>query len=111
MLAPGAAGDGVIRRVLEALNASLPQPQAGRRIPGLLTARGLRDIVVSPYSIAVDETVWRRIVFHTLTADPALDPAVSDWLLEQTEAAARGEFVAAFTGVLTAASRPSQLAP
>jgi low temperature requirement protein LtrA len=33
------------------------------------------------------------------------------WLRSQNQAAARGEFVAAFTGVLTAATRPSQLAP
>jgi hypothetical protein len=55
--------------------------------------------------------VWRRIVFDTLAADPALNPDVAAWLRSQSEAAARGEFVAAFTGVLTAATRPTQLAP
>jgi SAM-dependent methyltransferase len=111
ILAPGAAGEAMVRRVVEALHGSLPQPLAGRRIPGLLAERGLRDVVASPFSFAVDEPVWRRIVFDTLTAGPPLDPAVSAWLHEQNEAAARGEFVAAFTGVLTAATRPSQLAP
>jgi ubiquinone/menaquinone biosynthesis C-methylase UbiE len=111
ILAPGAADDAVLWRVVEALHASLPQPLAGRRIPGLLAERGLCDTVASPFSFAVDEPVWRRIVVDTLTADPALDPAVAGWLREQSEAAARGEFVAAFTGVLTAASRPSQLEP
>jgi ubiquinone/menaquinone biosynthesis C-methylase UbiE len=111
ILAPGAADEAVLRRVVEGLHASLPQPLAGRRIPGLLTDRGLRDVVASPFSLAVDETVWRRIVFDTLTADPSLDPAVAGWLREQNETAARGEFVAAFTGVLTAATRPAQLAP
>lgn len=111
ILAPGAADGAVLRRVLEALHASLPQPLAGRRIPGLLAERGLRDVVASPFSFSVDEPIWRRIVVGTLTADPALDPGVADWLRSQSEAAARGEFVAAFTGVLTAATRPSQLAP
>jgi hypothetical protein len=86
--------------------ASLPQPLAGRRIPGLLAAQGLRDIVASPFSFSVSEPVWRRIVRDTLTAGPSPDPAVSAWLGEQAAAAACGEFVAAFTGVLTTASRP-----
>jgi ubiquinone/menaquinone biosynthesis C-methylase UbiE len=111
ILAPGGADEAVLRRVVEGLHASLPQPLAGRRIPGLLTERGLSDVVASPFSLAVDETVWRRIVFDTLAADPALNPDVAAWLRSQSEAAARGEFVAAFTGVLTAATRPTQLAP
>ena len=39
ILAPGAAGDAVVRRATDALAASLPQPWAGRRIPALLAAR------------------------------------------------------------------------
>jgi hypothetical protein len=54
----------------------------------------------------VDAPVRERIVSDTLTAGPAPDPAVSAWAGEQAAAATRGEFVAAFTGVLTAASRP-----
>ena len=65
----------------------------------------MRDIVATPFSFAVDEPVWRRIVRDTLTAGPAPDPAISTWLHEQGAAAARSEFVAAFTGVLTTASR------
>ena len=85
--------------------ASLPQPLAGRRIPGLLAERGLRDVAADPYSFVVNELVWRRIVGDTLAAGPSSDPAIAAWLREQAGAAARGEFVAAFTGVLTAASR------
>ena len=103
ILAPGAASDGVLRRAGDALLASLPQPLAGRRIPGLLAERGLRDVAADPFSFVVNELVWRRIVGDTLTAGPSSDPAIANWLRQQ--AAARGEFVAAFTGVLTAATR------
>jgi ubiquinone/menaquinone biosynthesis C-methylase UbiE len=105
ILAPGAASDAVLRRAGDTLLTSLPQPLAGRRIPGLLAARGLRDVAADPFSIAVNELVWRRIVGDTLTAGPSSDPAISTWLRQQTAAAARGEFVAAFTGVLTTATR------
>jgi SAM-dependent methyltransferase len=105
ILAPGSAGNAVLWEVGEALRRSLPQPLAGRRIPGLLTARGLRDVAATPFSFALNEPVWRRIVSDTLTAGPPPDPAVSSWLREQGAAAARGEFVAAATGILTAASR------
>jgi hypothetical protein len=46
-------------------------------------------------------------VGDTLTAGPSSDAAISTWLRQQAAAAARGEFVAAFTGVLTAATRDS----
>jgi hypothetical protein len=71
----------------------------------LLAERGLRDVVADPFSIVVNELVWRRIVGDTLTAGPSSDPAISTWLHQQAAAAARGEFVAAFTGLLTAATR------
>lgn len=106
ILAPGQADDILLKRVDEALHASLPQPLAGRRIPGMLSAWNLREIVATPFSFAVDERVWRRIVSDTLKAGPAPDPAVSAWLSEQAGAAARGEFVAAFTGILTSARGP-----
>jgi hypothetical protein len=44
--------------------------------------------------------VWERIVHATLRD---LDHGLNAWLEEQAAAAARGEFVAAFTGVLTTA--------
>jgi hypothetical protein len=105
ILAPGAASDAVLRRAGDALLASLPQPLAGRRIPGLLAERGLRDVVADPFSFVVNELVWRRIVGDTLTAGSSFDPAIATWLRQQAAAAARGEFVAAFTGVLTTANR------
>ncbi len=103
ILAPGADGDGAARRAAEALCAALPQPLAGRRIPGLLATSGMRDVVAMPYSFAVTAYVWRRVVRDTLTAGPALDPGVRAWLDEQDAAVGRGEFAAAFTGVLTTA--------
>jgi SAM-dependent methyltransferase len=105
ILAPGSADVALLRRVADLLRGSLPQPLAGRRIPGLLTARGLRDVAATPFSFALNEPVWRRIVSDTLSAGPPPDPAVSSWLREQGAAVARGEFVAAATGILTAASR------
>jgi ubiquinone/menaquinone biosynthesis C-methylase UbiE len=105
ILAPGTDGDGAARRAAVALCAAPAQPFAGRRIPGLLTASGLRDVVATPFSFAVTASVWRRIVRDTLTAGPALDAGVRAWLREQDAAVARGEFGAAFTGVLTTARR------
>jgi ubiquinone/menaquinone biosynthesis C-methylase UbiE len=105
ILAPG-SDDRAARRAAEALCAALPQPLAGRRIPGQLTARGLHDVVATPFSLGVSATVWRRIVRDTLTAGPAPDRDVLEWLDEQDAAVERGEFAAAFTGVLTSAKRP-----
>jgi SAM-dependent methyltransferase len=105
ILTPGAAGDPVLRRVDETLIASMPQPLAGRRLPGLLAARGMRDVAAAPFSFSVSEPVWRRIVGHTLTASWPFEPRVAEWLAERSAAAARGDFVAAFTGVLTTARR------
>jgi ubiquinone/menaquinone biosynthesis C-methylase UbiE len=104
ILAPGTDA-GAAQAATEALRAALPQPLAGRRIPGLLIASGLRNVVATPFSFAVTASVWRRIVRDTLTAGPALDPGVRAWLREQEAAVARGEFAAAFTGVLTTAQR------
>ena len=52
-----------------------------------------------------NEQVWRRIVKDTVLAGSP-EPGVEDWLDRQTDAVANGDFVAAFTGVLTAATRP-----
>ena len=71
-----------------------------------LPAGGLSDVTATPFSFALDEPVWRKIVKDTVTAAAPPDPAVYAWLREQAAAAARGEFVAAFSGVLTTARRP-----
>jgi SAM-dependent methyltransferase len=102
ILAPGSASHAVVERARIALNAALPQPWAGRRLPGLLTERGLSGVGARPFSFSVTEPVWRRIVRATLTN---LDAGICAWLDEQAQAAARGEFVAAFTGVLSTARR------
>ena len=106
ILPPGRFGDDVVQRAAAVLDDSLPQPRAGRRIPGLLRERGMLDVAASPYSFALDEPVWRRIIHDTLKAgDP--DTAVSAWLDETAaSAAAEGAFLAACTGVLTTARRP-----
>jgi ubiquinone/menaquinone biosynthesis C-methylase UbiE len=88
-----------------ALHDSLPQPHAGRRLPGLLGERGLTDVAATPFSLTPSETVWRRIVEDTVLAGTP-DAEVVAWLEQQAEAVARGDFVAAFTGVLTAATQP-----
>jgi ubiquinone/menaquinone biosynthesis C-methylase UbiE len=105
ILAPGGAADEVADRVADALFASLEQPIAGRLLPGLLAERGLTDVAATPFSFMPSGQVWRRIVKDTVIAR-APDPEVADWLDKQEDAAAHGEFVAAFTGVLTAATRP-----
>jgi SAM-dependent methyltransferase len=97
IIAPGSADLELVERVGAVLRESLPQPLAGRRLPGLLADRGL-TVIATPFSFRVTEPVWRRIVGDTVAAS-ALD--VSDWLREQDAAAARGEFVAAFTGLLS----------
>jgi len=96
ILPPGNAADAVVERIHAALAASLPQPWAGRRIPRLLTDRGLDDVEATPLSFAVSQPVWRRIVYETLALGPEVDEAIAAWLGEHAAAAARGEFVAAF---------------
>jgi len=91
--------------VADTLRGSLPQPLAGRRLPGLLRERGLREVSAEPFSFAVSEPVWRRIVNDTVTAAAPPTPDVAAWLSESGAAVARGEFVAAFTGILTSARR------
>jgi SAM-dependent methyltransferase len=101
ILAPGDAAD----RVIEMLHASMEQPLAGRRLPGLLHERGLVDVTATPFSFMPNEPVWRRIVRDTVIAGSP-EPEVADWVEQQTEAVANGDFVAAFAGVLTVATRP-----
>ncbi len=106
ILAPGSASDIVLQQVHDALLDSLRQPTGARRLPGLLAARGLHDVTGTPFSFALNEAVWQRIINDTLTADAPLEPAITAWLGELAAAAARGEFVTAITGILTAGSRP-----
>jgi SAM-dependent methyltransferase len=108
ILPPGHAGDEAVRRVHAALDASLPQPRAGRRIPRLLSDRGMTDVTATPMSFAVSEAIWQRIVRDTLlTRDgQRLDGTVAGWLEEHAAVAAAGGFVAAFTGMLTTARHP-----
>ena len=102
MLVPGKTPAAVVERAGIALSAALPQPWAGRRLPHLLRERGLADVTATPISFSVSEPVWRRIVHQTLLQ---LDAGICAWLDEQEQAAARGEFVAAFTGVLSTGRR------
>jgi ubiquinone/menaquinone biosynthesis C-methylase UbiE len=104
ILAPG-ADEELADRVAETLYASLEQPQAGRRLPGLLTERGLTDVSATPFSFMPNEQIWQRIVKNTVIAGSP-EREVADWLEQQEDAVANGDFVAAFTGVLTAATRP-----
>jgi len=87
-----------VRRAGDLLDGSLPQPRAGRQLPRLLAERGVRDVVAEPYTFAVNEPVWRRIVYATLA--PLADPE----LLAYLDEAARAPLKAAFTGILTVAS-------
>jgi ubiquinone/menaquinone biosynthesis C-methylase UbiE len=104
VLAPGGADEEVVDRATATLYESLAQPRAGRRLPGLLDERGLTDVAATPFVLTPSLEVWRRIVKDTvIAAEP--DAEVADWLEEQEDAAARGDFVGAFTGILTAAIR------
>jgi ubiquinone/menaquinone biosynthesis C-methylase UbiE len=93
----------VVRRAHAVLERSLPQPWAGRRLPQLLAERGLLDVTASPYSFAVSEPVWRRIVHDTLHG---ADPALSAWLADSEQLVAGGVLSAVFTGILTTARIP-----
>ena len=104
ILAPG-ADEEVADRVTDTLYASLAQPRAGRRLAGLLADRGLADVAATPFAFMPNESVWGRIVKDTVLAGSP-DPEVEHWLEQQEDAVANGEFVATFTGVLTAATRP-----
>ena len=105
ILAPGDGDEKIADRVTATLYASLAQPSAARRLPGLLTERGLTDVAATPFPLTPSQPVWQRIVKDTVIAGSP-DREVADWLEQQEDAAARGGFVGAFTGVLTAATRP-----
>jgi SAM-dependent methyltransferase len=98
ILAPSRRGEAVVRRAGALLDGSLPQPRAGRQLPRLLAEHGARGIQARPFTFAVDEPVWRRIVYGTLA--PLADPDLLAYLDEAAEA----PLLAAFTGILTVAS-------
>ena len=110
ILPPGRAGEDAVQRVGAALDASLPQPRAGRRIPRLLSNRGMTDVTATPFAFTVSEPIWRWIVRGTAIAHAGgrLDDTVAAWLEEHAAIAAAGGFAAAFTGILTTARRPAR---
>jgi len=57
MLAPGDADESIADRVTATLYASLAQPRAGRRLPGLLTERGLTDVAATPFPLTPSQPV------------------------------------------------------
>jgi ubiquinone/menaquinone biosynthesis C-methylase UbiE len=93
----------VVRRAHAALERSLPQPWAGRRLPQLLADRSLLEVTASPYSFAVSEPVWQRVVHDTLRE---ADPELSAWLADSARRVADGGLSAVFTGILTTARVP-----
>jgi len=108
MMAPGNAAEATVARAEIALRAALPRPWAGRRLPRRLRDRGFANITAEPFSFTVSEPVWRGIIHGTLRD---LDRDLNTWLDEQAEAAARGEFVAAFSGILCTGRRGRFRAP
>ena len=94
-----------MHRAAAHLERSLPQPWAGRLLPELLADRGLDGIGAAPYSFAVSEPVWRRIVHDTLIGalDREPDAKIAAWLTDVERTTAGGGLLAAFAGVLTTA--------
>jgi SAM-dependent methyltransferase len=95
-------GDDVVRRAETALERSLPQAWAGRRLPELLAEKDVAELDATPHSFTVSESIWGRIVGDTLLADADVNdkPKLSAWL----DALPRRGFRGAFTGVLTVAT-------
>lgn len=112
LLAPGRQPAAVVRRIEACLERSLPQPWAGRMLPGLLERHGL-TVSARPYSFPVDGIIWRRIVHDTVrqaVQDGTLaGREIMEWLDELADEAFPG-FRAAFTGVLTVAVRQPRAA-
>ena len=94
-------GADMVRRGHAILERSLPQPWAGRRLPGLLADRDLAEVDATPFSFAPSEPVWRRIVRDTLYAQTDADDhgELSAWLDDQRD----DRLLAVFTGILTTA--------
>lgn len=107
LLALGRARVDIVRRVVTMLESTLPHPLAGRRLPGLLHDHDL-TVTAEPHVLAIDHTVWQWIVRDTVRQairDGHADPeGIEEWLTE-LDAPVFATFRAAFTGVLTTASR------
>lgn len=107
VLAPGHAPVSLVRAATARMERSLPQPWAGRLLPGLLHDHGL-SVTTEPHSFDVNAVVWRRIVRDTLASAPddgQVDrDGLTEWLTELDDPVFPG-FRAAFTGILTTAER------
>jgi hypothetical protein len=95
LLAPG-ADEKLDRELAEVLERSLPQPWAGRRLPGMLADRGLAEVTATPYAFAVSEPVWQKIVLGTLrtaATEGRLGRAAADQLEARAENADDSPFL------------------
>ncbi|MBA8824375.1 SAM-dependent methyltransferase [Saccharopolyspora lacisalsi] len=105
LLAPGEGSPETVRSISAAMESSLPQPWAGRRLPALLAERGV-SVRAEPHAFAVNHEVWDRIVGETVRQalrEGKLDSTgVEEWLAQQVTANRQAEMTA-FTGVLTTA--------
>jgi SAM-dependent methyltransferase len=99
----------VTRELIAALERSLPQPWAGRRLPKVLADRGAVEVTAEPYAFSVDEAVWEAIVVKTLrlaAAENRLSRAAAEQFEAHAAEAARSPFLASFCGVLATATKP-----
>ena len=105
ILPPAGHDKDVVRKAETALERSLPQPWAGRRLPELLADRNVAELDATPHAFTVDASVWSRIVGDTLRADaPAADQReLSAW----ADDVPRRGLLGAFTGILTTARVPA----
>lgn len=108
LLAQGSLPDAAVRALTDCLEAALPRPWAGRQLPAVAAACGMRVVSARPHSFEAGHTVWARIVADTLRAAVAVgrldEPGLDGWLAELDDPDFPG-FRAVFTGVLTVARR------
>jgi ubiquinone/menaquinone biosynthesis C-methylase UbiE len=105
---PGRDHDRATRELTSVLERSLPQPWAGRRLPAMLAERGAIEVTAHPYSFALSEPVWRKIVLetlHTAAEEGRLSPDAARQLEAQAEHAASSPFLAAACGILVTARK------
>ena len=93
ILAPSGSGTSVVRaRAASCWTARCRSRAPAASSRGCWPSAAARDVVAQPFTFAVDEPVWRRIVYATLA--PLADPE----LLAYLDEAARAPLMAAFTG-------------